>query len=79
MVEAIVGNGLDQIRFGVLDFFLIDTQPARKSFLHNVFSVLFAAHQIISDGVQQRLIERYRLRLCHFSSAKVRQNRQTTT
>ena len=57
MIEAVIGNGLDQIRFGILDFCLVDAQPFHESILHHIFRIGLAAQQIIGDVVQQRLVE----------------------
>jgi hypothetical protein len=65
VVQAIVLDRADQISFGILDLFMINAQPPRERLLHNILSILFTTYQIVCDGMQERLIECYGLRLIH--------------
>lgn len=68
MVQAVVGNRLDQVSLGVLYVGLVDAQPFHKSILHNVFCIGLTPKQVVGDAVQQRLIENNGLRLIHGSN-----------
>jgi hypothetical protein len=65
VIEAVVGDGADEVCLYILDRFLLHAQPFDEGLLHDVLSVFLAAHQVISNGVQQGLIKRYGLSLIH--------------
>ena len=70
VVETIIGDRFYKISLCVLNLRMINTKPTRESLLHNVFRILFTTHQVVGDGMQQRLIKYDGLRAIQDSKDK---------
>lgn len=57
MVEAIVRYCLDEIRLCVLDFCMINAEPFHECILYHIFRIRFTTQEVVSNLMQQWLIE----------------------
>lgn len=65
MIQTVVRHRANKVRLGIIDLLLINTQPAHKSLLYDIFRILLTAYQVVGDRMQHRLIQGYGLCVAH--------------